>query len=167
VKAVDLLAERYKIHHICISPYNSQANGIIKRRHYNVREALVKTLEATGLGWVDVAPLVFWAEQVTVLKQTGHSPFYLAYGIKPTLPFDIYEATYMLPVDNRLSTEDLIARRAQMLERQEEEIKQVRKQVHGFENRVYPDGGLIRCKAGGWGCCLGTCSSSNSLQRSK
>jgi hypothetical protein len=27
-------------------------------------------------------------------------------------------------------------------------------QPPGFENRVNPDGGLIRCKAGGWGVVL-------------
>jgi len=33
VKALDYLAKRYKINHIRISAYNSQANGIIERAH--------------------------------------------------------------------------------------------------------------------------------------
>ncbi|KIK73070.1 hypothetical protein PAXRUDRAFT_74267, partial [Paxillus rubicundulus Ve08.2h10] len=41
--ALDLLASRYNIRHIRISPYNSQANGIVERRHYDVREAIIKS----------------------------------------------------------------------------------------------------------------------------
>jgi hypothetical protein len=37
VEALNWLAEQYGIHHIRISPYNSQANGIVERRHLDVR----------------------------------------------------------------------------------------------------------------------------------
>ena len=43
VQALDVLADRYNIRHIHISPYNSQANGVVKRRHLDVREAIIKS----------------------------------------------------------------------------------------------------------------------------
>ena len=36
VAAITHLAEKYGIHHIRISPYNSQANGLVERRHFEV-----------------------------------------------------------------------------------------------------------------------------------
>jgi len=43
--AVDVLAAKYGVHPIRVSPYNSQANGIVERRHHDVREAIMKTCE--------------------------------------------------------------------------------------------------------------------------
>ena len=43
VQALDVLADRYNIGHIRISPYNSQANGVVERRHLDVREAIIKS----------------------------------------------------------------------------------------------------------------------------
>ena len=33
VQAFNVLADQYNIRHICISPYNSQANGVVERHH--------------------------------------------------------------------------------------------------------------------------------------
>jgi hypothetical protein len=43
--AVDNLAEHYGIHPIRISPYNSQANGIVEWHHYDVQEAIIKSCD--------------------------------------------------------------------------------------------------------------------------
>jgi hypothetical protein len=45
VEAPNWLAEQYVIHHIYISPYNSQANGIIEHFHLDVREAIIKVCD--------------------------------------------------------------------------------------------------------------------------
>jgi hypothetical protein len=45
VEALNWLAEQYGIHHICILPYNSQANGIVERHHLEVREAIMKVCD--------------------------------------------------------------------------------------------------------------------------
>jgi transposase InsO family protein len=42
VKAIEWLSKRYGINHIKVSGYNSRANGIVERRHYDVREAISK-----------------------------------------------------------------------------------------------------------------------------
>jgi hypothetical protein len=38
IEALNWLAEQYRIHHIHISPYNSQANGIVEHRHLDVMD---------------------------------------------------------------------------------------------------------------------------------
>jgi hypothetical protein len=58
LQAVKYLAEKYHIHHIKISPYNSRAQGPIERRHYDVREAIVKATDGDISKWPDVTPSV-------------------------------------------------------------------------------------------------------------
>ena len=43
VQALDVLADRYNIQHICISPYNFQANGVVEQHHLGVRETITKS----------------------------------------------------------------------------------------------------------------------------
>ena len=130
LQAADFLAEKYHIHHIKISPYNSQAQGPIERRHYDVREALIKATDGDVSRWPDVAASVFWAERVTIQKSTGYSPFYLAHGVEPLLPFDLAEATYLAPkLDSIMTTESLIAQRAIMLQKRPQDLQRVREQV--------------------------------------
>src|SRR5882724_1206950 len=66
--------------------------------------------------WVGMAHSVFWFDHVTICQLTGYSPFFMAHGVEAVLPFDIAEATYLLPpLDTPTSTEDLIAHCAQQL----------------------------------------------------
>ena len=130
LQAADYLAEKYHVYHIKISPYNSRAQGPIERRHFDVREALLKAAEGDSSRWPDVAPSVFWAERVTIQKSTGYSPYYLAHGVEPLFPFDLAEATYLAPdIENLLSTEDLIAQRAIMLQKRNQDLLRVREEV--------------------------------------
>jgi hypothetical protein len=52
VEALNWLAEQYRIHHICISPYNSQANRIVERCHLDVREAIMKVCDGEERKWL-------------------------------------------------------------------------------------------------------------------
>jgi hypothetical protein len=129
--ALDYLKERYSICNIRISPYNSQANGPVERRHYDVREAIMKATQGNEKDWPLVAPSVFWAERVTVQKSTGYSPYYIAHGIEPILPFDLAEATLIAPqITSTMSTTDLIAYRAIQLQRRQEGLDQVKASLH-------------------------------------
>lgn len=135
VKAVDWLAKKYGIHHIRISGYNSQAQGVIERRHYSVREALVKACEGDMTLWPKHIFYVFWAERVSISKVTGRSPYWMAHGVEPLFPFDIIEATYMSPVfDTEISTEELIAQRARHLMKREVDLEVLRTKI--YEDRV-------------------------------
>ena len=49
IQALDILADWYQIWHICIFPYNSQANGVVERRHFNVQEAIIKSSPGGGV----------------------------------------------------------------------------------------------------------------------
>ncbi|KAJ8463434.1 hypothetical protein ONZ45_g17581 [Pleurotus djamor] len=135
VKALDYLAEKYRIRHIRISPYNSQANGIVERSHRNVRDALMKTVNHDEKRWVEACPAVFWAERVTISKVTGYSPYYLAHGLEPLFPFDIHEATYLIPSpSSTISTSELLALRARQLQKRPEDLERVRE--HVVKNRL-------------------------------
>ena len=113
VQAVEYLSKQYRINHIWISPYNSRANGPVERRHFDVRESLVKAAEGIEHRWTTVAPSVFWAERVSIQKSTGYSPYFLAHGVEPLFPFDLFEATYLAPaLTNPISSTNLIAYRA-------------------------------------------------------
>jgi hypothetical protein len=73
---------------------------------------------------------VFWAERVSIQKSTGYSPFYIAHGVEPLLPFDLAEATYLAPkLDYVMSTEDLIAQRARMLQKRPQDLERVKEAV--------------------------------------
>lgn len=130
VLALDYLSKQYGINHIRISAYNSRANGLIERRHLDLRESLVKTSASENAPWPTVAPSVFWAERVTIQKSTGYSPFYLAHGVEPLLPFDLVEATFLLPpLDAPMSTSDLLATRARLLQKREVDLAEIHQRV--------------------------------------
>ena len=105
---VGYLSEKYGIHNINISPYNSQANGVVDCKHFDICESLMKTCNNKHSKWVYMTPLVFWADQVTVHRLISYSPYFMAHGVEVVLPLDIVEATYLLPPLNvPTTTEDL------------------------------------------------------------
>jgi hypothetical protein len=94
VKALDYLCKRYQINHIRISGYNSRANGLVERPHFDVRQSLYKAANGDSKRWSLSAHSVFWAERVTVRRRMGCSPYFAATGSHPIIPLDISEATY-------------------------------------------------------------------------
>ena len=123
VAALTYLEDRYAIRHIRISAYNSRGNGIIERQHRTIRESIVKACQGEIHKWPVVAPHAFWADRITTRKSTGHSPFYMAHGTEPTLPFDLTLATFLIPdIAKPLPTNELIAICARQLEKREEDL---------------------------------------------
>ena len=98
VAALTHLERKYHIKHIRISRYNSRANGIVERSHFDIRQAMFKAADGDQNKWSQVAYSVFWSERITIRKRLGCSPFYAATGVHPILPFDIIEANYLLPL---------------------------------------------------------------------
>jgi hypothetical protein len=89
VAGLDWLVKKYGITHIRVSPYNKQANGIVERSHLTIRESLLKACGDDVKQWPDLLPHIFWADRVTTRKDTGFSPFFIAHGVEPVLPFDL------------------------------------------------------------------------------
>jgi hypothetical protein len=130
VAGAEFLSERYGIRHIKISGYNSRANGIVESKHYDVREAIMKTCDGEESKWRQTLPFVLWADRVTIRRSTGYSPYYLAHGIHPLLPFDITEATFLSPPqDFGMTTEELVALRARQLAKRPQDIERMRETV--------------------------------------
>lgn len=129
--AVDDLVARYNVHHVRISPYNSQANGIIERRHRDVREAIMKSSEGEESRWYSHAHAAFWAERVTIQQSTGLSPYFMVHGVEPIFPFDLAEATFLvdLPDQQTFTSEDLIAWRTRQLMKRQEDLDSIKDKV--------------------------------------
>ena len=130
VKAIGYLSKRYHINHIRILGYNSRANGLVERSHFDVRQALFKAADGDQSKWSSVAYSVFWADRVTVRRRMGCSPYFAVTGTHPILPFDITEASYLLPPpESIMSTTDLIARRAIALQKRSEDLQRIHSKV--------------------------------------
>ena len=131
IKAAAYLAKKYHVRHIRISGYNSRANGIVERPHFDVRQALFKTASGDENKWSQVAHYAFWSERITTRRRMGCSPYFAVTGCHPILPFDISEATYLLPPPNSiLSTTDLLVSRALALQKRQTDIATLRSDVY-------------------------------------
>ena len=137
ITALELLEKKYHMKHIRISGYNSQANGIVERSHFDVRQALFKASDRVEHKWSQAAQSVFWSERITPRKCMGCSPYFAVTGTHPLLPFDIIEANYLAPLpDSILLTTDLIARRATALQKRQEDLARLRERVFNARNRA-------------------------------
>lgn len=92
-----------------------------------MRESLVKAADGDESKWPLMAPYVFWAKRISIQKSTGYSPYYMAHGVEPLLAFDLAESTYLAPpMDDKISTEELVAIRAKMLQKRPEDLERVK-----------------------------------------
>jgi hypothetical protein len=75
-----------------------------------IYNSIFKACKGKESWWPTVTPHIFWANCATTRKSTGYSPFFMAHGIEPILPFDLVQATFLVPdLINPLSTTDLLA----------------------------------------------------------
>ena len=119
IKVLGYLAKHYYIHYICISGYNSCANGIAEQAHFNVWQAMFKACNGNQSKWHLVVTSVMWANHITVHQHMGCSPYFAVTGTHPLLPLDIVEATYLLPPpDASMTTTALISNHMIALQKQ-------------------------------------------------
>ena len=124
------LLKKYNVHHIRISPYNSRANGIVERRHLDLREVLMKLAGNRPEKWSNHAYHAIWAERISIQRSTGYSPYYMVHGVEPILPFDLAEQTYISPTfSSRISHSELVAIRARALQRRPDDLNRVHERV--------------------------------------
>ena len=130
------LLRQFGIQHIKISPYNSQANGVVERGHYNLREALVKLCEGQLSKWPLMVPAAMYADRITVRRATGFSPFYLLHGVHPFMPGDVTDATFQVAgYTPGMTTPDLIATRTRQLLRLPKDVEKARETLHQSRSR--------------------------------
>ena len=125
------LLQRYGIQHIKISPYNSQANGVVERGHYNIWEALVKLCEGNLSKWPLMVPAATYIDRITVRRATGFSPYFLLHGVHLFMPGDLTDATFqVVGYAPGMSTQELIMARTRQLLRLPEDIAKARETLH-------------------------------------
>ena len=71
------------------SAYHSQSNGLCESQNRNIKESLVKVLNAKPSEWPYVIEGVLFAHRVSKHSSTKFSLFFLMYNIHPVLPVDI------------------------------------------------------------------------------
>lgn len=112
LEAFARLVKRYGIPQIKISPYSKHANGLVEQGHFTIRESILKDCKEQIEKWPGRVKLAFFADRVTTRQVTGYSPYFLAFGTHPILPFDLTEATFMISVyRSGLTSAELLALR--------------------------------------------------------
>ena len=120
--AFDQLLRRLKIPQVRISAYNKQANGVVERGHFIIREAIMKSVKHRK-DWPTQVPIAFFADRVTVSRVTGFSAYYLLHGVHPVLPCDLADTTFLVEgFRSGMSSIDLLVLRIRQLERRQEDI---------------------------------------------
>jgi hypothetical protein len=89
----------------------------------------MKVCDGEERKWLTATHAVFWAEQITTDKALRHSAYYIVHGVEPLLPFDLAEATYMVPPQSAMTTTKLIPLRARQLQRRPEDLDTIRDHV--------------------------------------
>ena len=129
-KAVAILLRRYGIPQIRITPYNKHSSGLVEQGHFTIRQAILKDCGKHPEQWPSKVPLAFFADRVTTRRVTGYSPFYLAHGIHPILPFDLTEATFMIKgYRTGLSSSELLALHIKQLDKRQKDIERAAKAI--------------------------------------
>ncbi len=129
---MEWIASKWGIKHITISAYNSQANGMIERPHWDIRQMLYKaTGEKNTAQWYWFLPAVLWADRVSIRKRTGCSPYFMLTGAHPVLTLDAAEATWLVDPPMRVvSEEELIGMRARALAKHRVHIERMRERIN-------------------------------------
>ena len=138
VTALNLLINCYGIHHICISSYNSCANGIIKHQHHMIQESIIKACEGNISKWPTITPHAFWVDHTMTHKSTSHTPFYMAHSVEPVLPLNITLATFLVPdITTSLPTSDLLTICMCQLQKHETDLATIHDNIlHSHFNSV-------------------------------
>ena len=134
IAAAKWLNAKYGIVGIRISSYNSQANGIIERGHWDIRQSIYKATDGDLKKWFWFLPQVLWADRITVRRGLGCSPYFAVCGAHPVIPLDLNEATWLVEYpDTIMDTADLVGLRARALPKHTYHVDEMRERVHKFK----------------------------------
>ena len=131
VKDCEQLSKKYHINHVHISGYNLQANGLVKRPHFNIQQALFKVALGNQSRWSQSTYSVFWADCIMTRHCMGCSPYFATTGTHPILLIDIVEASYLIPPpDAPLSSTEPITNRALTLQKRHDQVVKLHSKVY-------------------------------------
>jgi hypothetical protein len=121
---VAALADRYGIRRVVVSAYHPEANGLVERGHKPVVDGLSK-MSGGKAHWVNNLHTVLWADRTTVHSSTGMTPYEIMYANRPILPIELEIPTWsVMNWEEAVTRSDLIAMRARVLERREEDMEE-------------------------------------------
>jgi hypothetical protein len=121
------LAKKYGIHRLVVSSYHPQANGMIKRGHKPLVDALAKMTGGGFSGWLKHLPAVLWADRTTVRASTGLTPYEFEYANRPMLPIELKYPTWgILHWKKDCEESEVIALRARALECREDDLEEAK-----------------------------------------
>jgi transposase InsO family protein len=121
--ALSELLKKYSIPQINISPYNSQANGVVEQGHFAIREALVKACQGDIHLWPSKLRAALFADNVTVRRSTGYPAYFLLHGTDPILLFDLWESTFLVEgFRQKLSSKELLTLHIQQIECRDKDV---------------------------------------------
>lgn len=130
VAALEWLHSKYGITGIRISPYNSQANGVVETGHWDVRQAVWKATGGDTRKWWWFLVHAVWADRITTRRGLGCTPYFAVTGAHPTIPLDIVEATWLVEYpDTIIPTHELIGLRAKALAKHADHVEEMRQRV--------------------------------------
>ena len=113
-----------------ISPYNSQANGIIERLHWDLRQMLYKATKGDIRKWAWYLHYVMWADRITVRKGIGCLLYFMVIDAYPIIPLNIIEVTWLVKYPKRmLFREELIELQAMALAKHVTYVEEMREKV--------------------------------------
>ena len=90
------LAQRYEVKKMVVSAYHPYANEMIDCGHKAIIDALSKMTDGESTNRVRNLPTILWADQSTVLRSTGLTPYYISCGSKPILPIELEILTWQI-----------------------------------------------------------------------
>jgi len=92
---------------------------------------MFKVINGDALHWPKGFYSALWSEHVTTTRMLGCSPYFAVHGVHPVLPFDIDEATYLVPPpDSILSDEDLLACHGKEFAKRQSDLNKLQQCVH-------------------------------------
>ena len=116
------LLKQYSIPQVYISPYNSQANGVVEQWHY-AKRSLGESLQGCIHLWPNKLQMALFADNITIRRSTGYSAYFLLHGTNPILPPDLWEFTFLVEgFQQNLPSQDLLALRIQQIEYWDEDM---------------------------------------------